>query len=74
MGEKVREAFIQLYDKGLIYKGEYMVNYDPVLQTVVSDQEVEYREEKGSMYYVTYFVSGSDNSIVIATTRPETLL
>jgi len=51
-----------------------MVNYDPVLQTVVSDQEVIYKEEHGKLYYITYFVSGSDNEIIIATTRPETLL
>jgi valyl-tRNA synthetase len=51
-----------------------MVNYDPVLNTVVSDQEVIYKEEKGRLYYVTYFVSGSDSEIVVATTRPETML
>jgi len=51
-----------------------MVNFDPVLETVVSDQEVKYKEEEGNLYYINYFVSGSDNEIVIATTRPETLL
>lgn len=51
-----------------------MVNYDPVMKTVVSDQEVVYREEHGKLYHITYFVSGSDNEVVIATTRPETLL
>ena len=51
-----------------------MVNYDPVLKTVVSDQEVVYKEEPGKLYHITYFVSGSDNEIVVATTRPETLL
>jgi len=51
-----------------------MVNYDPVLETVVSDQEVVHKEEEGKMYYITYFCSGSDNEIIIATTRPETLL
>jgi len=70
----VRDAFVDLYNKGMIYKGEYMVNYSPALQTVISDQEIDYREEKTKMYYITYFVSGSDNEIVIATTRPETLL
>ncbi|NVP17381.1 valine--tRNA ligase [Candidatus Gracilibacteria bacterium] len=74
MNEKVNKAFVDLYNKGLIYKGEYMVNYDPVLDTVVSDQEVIYKEEKGTLYHITYFVSGSDNEIIVATTRPETLL
>lgn len=74
MNEKVNKAFVDLYNKWLIYKWEYMVNYDPVLDTVVSDQEVIYREEKGKLYHITYFVSWSDNEIVVATTRPETLL
>ena len=74
MNEKVNKAFVDLYNKGLIYKGEYMVNYDPVLNTVVSDQEVVMKEEKGKMYHITYFVSGSDNEVIVATTRPETLL
>ena len=74
LNENVRKAFVDLYNKGLIYKWEYMVNFDPVLNTVVSDQEVVYKEEQGHLYHITYFVSGSDNEIVIATTRPETLL
>lgn len=74
MNEKVNKAFVDLYNKWLIYKWEYMVNYDPVLDTVVSDQEVIYKEEKAKLYHITYFVSGSDNEVVVATTRPETLL
>lgn len=74
MNDKVNKAFVDLYNKWLIYKGEYMVNYDPVLDTVVSDQEVIHKEEKSKLYHITYFVSGSDNEVVIATTRPETLL
>jgi len=74
MNDKVNKAFVDLYNRGLIYKGEYMVNYDPVLDTVISDQEVIYKEEPAKMYHITYFVSGSDNEVVIATTRPETLL
>ena len=74
MNKRVNKAFVDLYNKWLIYRGEYMVNYDPLLQTVVSDQEVEHKEEEWKMYYITYFCSGSDNEIVIATTRPETLL
>ena len=52
----VTEAFIQLYDKGLIYRGDYMVNWAPTLQTAVSDLEVEYTEEKGYMYYFKYYL------------------
>lgn len=74
MNKRVNKAFVDLYNKGLIYKGEYMVNYSPALNTVLSDQEVDVKEEKGSMYYITYFVAGSDNEVVVATTRPETLL
>ena len=74
MNSRVIWAFVDLYNKWLIYKWEYMVNYDPLLKTVVSDQEVITREESWFMYYITYFVSGSDNEIVVATTRPETLL
>jgi valyl-tRNA synthetase len=58
----------------MIYKGEYMVNYSPALNTVLSDQEVIYKEEKGKLYHITYFVAGSDNEVVVATTRPETML
>lgn len=74
MNEKVNKAFVSLYNKWLIYRGEYMVNYDPALDTVVSDQEVVYKEEKWHLYYITYFVAWSDNEVIIATTRPETLL
>ena len=72
--KRVNKAFVDLYNKGLIYKGEYMVNYSPALHTVLSDQEVIHKEEKGKMYHITYFVAGSDNEVIIATTRPETLL
>ena len=74
LNKRVNKAFVDLYNKGLIYKGEYMVNYSPELQTVVSDQEVIHKEEKSKLYHITYFVAGSDNEVIIATTRPETLL
>jgi len=74
MNEKVNKAFVDLYNKWLIYKWEYMVNYDPSLDTVISDQEVIYKMEKWKLYHITYFVSWSDKEIVVATTRPETLL
>jgi valyl-tRNA synthetase len=70
----VEHTFVDLYKKGLIYRGEYMVNYSPWIQSVISDIEVDYKEEDAKMYYITYFVSGSDNEFTIATTRPETLL
>ncbi|MCK9272246.1 valine--tRNA ligase [Candidatus Gracilibacteria bacterium] len=74
LSKTVGKVFVDLYNKGLIYRGEYMVNYSPVLKTVVSDIEVEFKEEQAEMYYITYFVSGSDNELVVATTRPETML
>ncbi len=74
MNKRVNKAFVDLYNKGLIYRWEYMVNYDPVLDTVISDQEVIYKEEKWKLYYITYFAAWSDTEVVIATTRPETLL
>ncbi len=70
----MEETFISLYNDGLIYRGDYMVNYSPALESVVSDIEVEYQEEEGKLYYITYFVSGSDRELTVATTRPETLL
>lgn len=70
----VEDVFVELYNRWLIYRGEYMVNYSPVLESVISDIEVEYQELDEKMYYVNYFVSGSDKEIMIATTRPETML
>lgn len=74
LSDTVNKAFVNLYNKWLIYKWEYMVNYSPWMNTVVSDQEVIYREEKTKLYYITYFVASSDLEVIIATTRPETLL
>jgi valyl-tRNA synthetase len=70
----VREAFVRLYDKGLIYRGAYLINWSPGLRTAVSDLEVEYTEEQGTLYYFRYPIQGSDQSIPVATTRPETIL
>ena len=70
----VLEAFIRLYEKGYIYRGTYLINWSPGLQTAVSDLEVEYHEEQGSLYYFNYRVEGSDENIPVATTRPETIL
>ncbi|KAI8540913.1 hypothetical protein RHMOL_Rhmol08G0022100 [Rhododendron molle] len=71
----VIEAFVRLHEKGLIYQGSYMVNWSPSLQTAVSDLEVEYSEEPGTLYYIKYRVAGGSRSdyLTIATTRPETL-
>ncbi len=72
--DAVAEAFVQLHDKGLVYKGSYLVNWAPGLQTAVSDLEVEYSEEQGTLYYFKYPIEGSDETVPIATTRPETIL
>lgn len=70
----VRTTFKNLYEKGLIYRGERMINWDPSLETVLSDLEVEYSEIEGSLYYIRYPLINSNDFIVVATTRPETLL
>lgn len=70
----VREVFKQLYDKGLIYRGEYMVNWCPKCHTTISDIEVEHSDRKGNLWYFRYQVEGSNDYITIATTRPETML
>ena len=71
----VIKAFVDLYNKGKIYKGLRMINWDPEAKTVLSNEEVIYSDEKGRLYYVKYPVEGSENEyIVIATTRPETIL
>jgi len=70
----VREAFVQLYEQGLIYRGAYIVNWDPVLRTAVSDLEVQSEERPGKLYHIRYPLSDGSGSIVIATTRPETML
>ena len=70
----VKEAFVRLYEQGLIYRGAYIVNWDPVLQTAVSDLEVESEERAGKLYHIRYDLSDGTGSITIATTRPETML
>ncbi len=74
LSKAVREAFVRLYEKGLIYKGPRMTNWSPGLQTAVSDLEVEYTEEEGKLYYFKYMLAdGSGAYIPVATTRPETI-
>ncbi len=67
-------CFKQLFDQGYIYRGSYLVNWDPVLQTALSDDEVEYEEKDSFLWYFNYPLHGSEESLVIATTRPETML
>ncbi len=71
----VRTAFKRLYEKGLIYRGKYMVNWDPVSLTALSDDEVEYEDEEGKLWHIKYpYTDGSGRHAVVATTRPETML
>lgn len=72
--EAVKEVFVRLFDEGLIYKGKRLVNWDPKLHTAVSDLEVISQEEDGFLWYIRYPIAGMDQSIVVATTRPETML
>ncbi len=73
--ESVIRVFIDLYNKGLIYRGVRMVHWDPAAKTALSDEEVIYREVQSKLYYLKYRIEGSDNEFVtIATTRPETIL
>ena len=74
MSESVIEVFIDLFNKGLIYRGFRMVNWDPQAQTTLSDEEVIYEERQGNLYYLNYKIQDSDELITIATTRPETIL
>ena len=70
----VREAFVRLYEQGLIYRGAYIVNWDPKIQTAVSDLEVENEERIGKLYSIRYPLADGSGHITIATTRPETML
>ena len=70
----VTETFVRLYEEGLIYRGKRLVSWDPILKSAVSDLEVESEEEDGSLWHIRYPVDGSNESLVVATTRPETML
>jgi len=72
--DSVIKVFVDLYNKGLIYRGVRMVNWDPQAMTAVSDEEVNYTEEKSKLYYVRYKIVGEDGYVMVATTRPETIL
>lgn len=73
LSKTVVQTFVQLYKEGLIYRGKRLVNWDPVLLSAVSDLEVESEEENGSLWHIRYPVEGSEEYVVVATTRPETL-
>ncbi|QSB01679.1 valine--tRNA ligase [Methylomonas sp. EFPC1] len=74
MSDAVQEVFIKLYEEGLIYRGKRLVNWDPVLHTAVSDLEVLSEEENGSMWYMRYPLTNGTGHLLVATTRPETML
>ena len=74
MSRSVIKVFVDLYNKGKIYRGVRMVNWDPAAQTALSDEEVIYRESQGKLYYLRYKIDGTDRFLVVATTRPETIL
>jgi valyl-tRNA synthetase len=74
MSASVIKVFVDLYNKGLVYRGYRMVNWDPEAKTTLSDEEVIYEERQGNLYYLAYAIEGSDEKVTIATTRPETIL
>ncbi|MBS6602286.1 MAG: valine--tRNA ligase [Brachyspira sp.] len=71
--DAVKEVFVRLYEKGLIYKGKYIVNWCPRCQSAISDVETEYETEQGHMWEISYPVKGESGAIIVATTRPETI-
>ena len=73
LSKAVRYVFVKLYEKGLIYRGERIINWDPVQMTALSNEEVIYKEDKGAFYHIKYFIKGTDEYLDVATTRPETL-
>jgi valyl-tRNA synthetase len=74
MSESVIKVFVDLFNKGLIYRGVRMVNWDPSAQTALSDEEVIHKEVNSKLYHIAYNIEGSDEKLTIATTRPETIL
>ncbi len=72
--QAVRKVFVSLFKRGLIYRGKRLVNWSTGLETAISDLEVEYKEIKGTLTYLRYYLDNSENYLVVATTRPETLL
>ena len=73
LNRAVNQVFIDLYNKGLIYRGERIINWDPEQMTALSTEEVIYKEDKGAFYHLKYYIEGEDRFLEVATTRPETL-
>ena len=73
LSKAVRKVFVDLYNEGLIYRGERIINWDPVQMTALSNEEVIYKDDKGAFYHLKYFIEGTDEYLEVATTRPETL-
>jgi len=73
MSDSVINVFVDLYNKGLIYRGFRMVNWDPQAKTTLSDEEVIYQEQQGKLYYINYKIVGENQFVTVATTRPETI-
>ena len=73
LNKAVRKVFVDYYNKGLIYRGERIINWDPQAQTALSNEEVVYKEEKSAFYHIKYIIEGTDEYLDVATTRPETL-
>ncbi|WP_339278718.1 valine--tRNA ligase [Paenibacillus sp. FSL W8-1187] len=74
LSKAVREVFVRLYEKGLIYRGAKIINWDPAARTALSDIEVEYKEVQGSLYHLQYPLEDGSGHVTVATTRPETML
>ncbi|MFO8032161.1 MAG: valine--tRNA ligase [Desulfohalobiaceae bacterium] len=74
LSRAVREVFVQLYEQGLIYKGDYIINWCPRCRTALADLEVEHAQSSGGLYHIRYPIVGREESLIVATTRPETML
>src|SRR6185436_15701753 len=74
LSRAVREAFNQLYEKGLVYRGHRVIHWCPRCQTSLSDEEAEFEEENGALFHINYRIAGGDGHVTVATTRPETIL
>ncbi|MFA5011303.1 MAG: valine--tRNA ligase [Ignavibacteria bacterium] len=74
LSKAVKEVFVDLYKKGYIYKGKRIINWDSITQTALSDDEISYKESRDKLYYIKYFIHNNNDFLVIATTRPETML
>ncbi len=73
LSKAVKKVFVDLYNEGLIYRGERIINWDPEAMTALSNEEVIYKEDKGAFYHIKYYIEGTDEYLEVATTRPETL-